>query len=253
MSATISRICRYPVKSLNAEELTEVTVQPDRTLPGDRRFAIARGSRQVETHPESWVSYDNFVTLRRSERLAQLQVSFDAESGQMALRRKGRTVAQGKVTEPLGRTIVDQFLAAFLKDDLQGAPKLVDARDIALTDSDDPEISFINLASVRDLERVVGQPVDPLRFRGNFYIDGLPAWAEMDWVGRRFQAGAATFEVTEPIERCAATTVNPDTAQRDINIPKLLQRGYNHICMGVYAICRAGGTIRQGDTLQPPD
>lgn len=253
MSATIARIHRYPVKSLSAEELSEIQVTPGAALPGDRRFAIARSGQSVPTQPDTWVSFDNFVTLRRSERLAQLDATFDADSGQLVLRRKGRTVAQGKATEPLGRTLIDQFLAAFLKDDVQGTPKLVDAGEISLTDSDDPEISFINLASVRDLERVAGQPIDPLRFRGNFYLDGLPAWAELEWVGKSFRVGEARFEVTEPIERCAATTVNPETAERDINVPKLLQRGYKHINMGIYAICRAAGTVHQGDTVIPPE
>ncbi len=46
--------------------------------------------------------------------------------------------------------------------------------------SDVPEkcLSLINLASLRDLERVVRAPVDPRRFRANICFEGAPAWAE---------------------------------------------------------------------------
>ena len=37
---------------------------------------------------------------------------------------------------------------------------------------------LINLATVRDVERIVGAPVDPLRFRANLYFEGAEAWAE---------------------------------------------------------------------------
>jgi uncharacterized protein YcbX len=47
--------------------------------------------------------------------------------------------------------------------------------------------------------------------------------------------------------RCAATQVNPDTAQRDIDLPRELRQAFGHADMGVYAEIVAGGTVRQGD------
>lgn len=35
-------------------------------------------------------------------------------------------------------------------------------------------VSVINLESVRDLERRTAHEIDPLRFRANVYVDGLP-------------------------------------------------------------------------------
>ncbi len=100
-----------------------------------------------------------------------------------------------------------------------------------------------------DLERVTGAAVDPLRFRANVYFEGAPAWAEFDWLGREIAIGAARLRVTARIDRCAATHVNPETAARDMNVVKALQRGFGHIDMGVYAEVISGGEIATGDGI----
>ena len=84
--------------------------------------------------------------------------------------------------------------------------------------------------------------LDPLRFRGNLYLDGLPAWREFAWVGRRVRIGAEVeLEILRPIERCKATSIDPATARADLNLPALLAGGEGHIYCGVYArVLRAG-------------
>ena len=105
---------------------------------------------------------------------------------------------------------------------------------------------------MKDLERVTRSPVDPRRFRANVWIEGAPAWQEFDWVGREISIGRLRLKVVEPIERCAATNVNPDTAERDMNIPLTLRRGFDHICMGIYAEVLNDGEIAIGDALDAP-
>ena len=250
MTARVERICRYPVKGMSAEELPEVTLTVGQRMPEDRRFAIARGSSEIDSSSPEWRSPESFVTLMRTEKLAQLRTRYDAETGQLTVLRGGKPVSTATITDPLGRVVIEQFLAAFLSGDVQRAPKLVDAGAALMTDVPEPYISLINLASVRDLERVVGKPVDPLRFRGNVYLDGLEPWEEMQWIGKTVTLGGARLEVAEPIERCAATTVNPETAERDINIPKELQRGYRHVNMGVYASVVESGRVAVGDAVE---
>ena len=97
------------------------------------------------------------------------------------------------------------------------------------------------------------QPVDPLRFRGNLYIDGLEAWGEMRWVGKEIAVGdAVRLKVVDPIGRCAATNVDPKTGVRDLNIPLTLRRGFGHSECGVYAKVVQGGVVKTGDALAPP-
>ena len=96
------------------------------------------------------------------------------------------------------------------------------------------------------------KPVDPLRFRGNLWLVELEAWRELDWVGPNVTIGNVSLNVTQRNKRCAATSVNPKTAKRDINVVKSLQRGFGHIDMGVFAWVAATGTIRQGDEVSLP-
>jgi len=250
MSKSIRAIYRYPVKGLSAESLPQVALAPDRALPQDRRFAIARAAvRPGDPMEAGWQPKSAFYQLQRDERLAQLRVAFDDDTDQLVLFRHGRQVAQGKAGDPLGRTLLTQFLTAFLASAGQGTPRLVEARGFAYTDVSDPLISLINLASVADLERIVGRPVEPLRFRANLYFEGAQAWEEVKWIGRRLQIGGVTFKVVDAIERCAATNVDPETAERDLNLPLALQRGFGHCQMGVYIRVLEAGQVAAGDPL----
>src|SRR6266536_2620057 len=118
----------------------------------------------------------------------------------------------------------------------------------------DKYVSLINLASIAALEAFVAAPVDPLRFRANIYLEPAPAWSELDWIGSEITLGGARLRVIAPITRCAATQVNPATAERDLDIPAALQRGFGHNLMGIYAEVVEGGEIAIGDGLMllPP-
>jgi len=95
----------------------------------------------------------------------------------------------------------------------------------------------------------MGVPVDPIRFRANIYFDGPSAWSEHDWIDSEIAIGAARLRVISPITRCAATQVNPATAERDLDIVAALGRSFDHTNMGVYAEVVAGGEIAVGDAL----
>ena len=249
MSATVTQIHRHPVKGLNAEPLARAALTPGEGLPHDRRFALAHGSTRFDTQAPEWRPKTQFLMLMRDEKLAQLRIAFDDETGELAVNRAGKQVVRAKATEPLGRTLIEQFFAGFMGTAARGAPRLLEAPGHAFTDVPEKCLSLINLASVRDLERVMREPVDPLRFRANIYFEGAPAWAEFNWVGKEIAIGAARLQVTARIDRCAATNVNPKTAIRDMNVVKALQRGFGHIDMGVYAGVVTGGDIATGDRI----
>ena len=111
-------------------------------------------------------------------------------------------------------------------------------------------VSIINLASVRDLEQRLGRPLDPLRFRANLYVEGWPAWAENDFEeGRPMSVGAASAKVFKPIVRCAAPGVDPETAERDIDVTGELFRHYGHTLCGVYIQVTGAGAVKEGDAV----
>lgn len=253
MAIEVADICRYPIKGMSVESLERVALTPDRGLPEDRRFALAHGSSRFEAGPPQWRDKSQLLCLMREEKLAQLRSAFDPETGFMEIHRGGKQVVRANATEALGKALIGQFFAGFMGAAARGTPKLVEAQTgagaEAFTDTKEPFVSIINLASVNDLERVIREPVDPLRFRANFYLSGAEPWAEFNWVGREIDLGAARLKIAERIERCAATNVNPDTAERDLNIPRALSKGFGHVDMGVYAIVTRGGTVARGDSV----
>ncbi len=249
MTMSVVDICRYPVKGLNAESLERVTLAAGQGLPHDRRFAIAHGSARFDREAPHWLPKSNFFMLMRDEKLALLRASFDPESSKLTIQRAGKQVVSADPTDLLGRTLIAEFFSGFLGDAARGAPKLLEAEGHMFSDIPKKQVSIINLASVRDLERVVRRPVDPLRFRANLYIDGAPPWQEMTWTGSTVRVGAAELRVEAPIGRCAATNVEPDSGERDLNIPRTLQAGFGHARMGVYATVCRGGQVAIGDSL----
>ena len=254
MTVTVAQICRYPLKGLTAETLDDVELTPGKTLPHDRRFALALGSTPVDGPRIGWLPKTSFLSLVNQEKLAKLRTRFEPDGSILTVERGGKQVARGDVTTPVGRAMIEEFCAAFMGDGARGRPKLVEAADgDVLSDHPNAVISIINLASVKDLERVTGKPINPARFRGNIFLEGLDPWVEFDWVGREIAIGGARLEITQRIDRCAATNVDPETAERDLNIPKDLQRGFGHVDLGVYGRVTDGGRVAAGDRLDSPD
>jgi len=249
-TATLIKIYRHPVKSLTAEALETVALEPGKALPNDRRFALTLGSTPTDGTVSEWMPKTKFVALMRSEKLAALETEFDDATDTLTVLRGGKQVARGKLTDGIGRATIEEFFAAFLGDEAKGRPKLVSAADDhVLSDHASPVVSFLNLASVKDLERVTKTPVDPIRFRANFWIEGLEPWAEFEWLGREVTVGGVKLAITERIDRCAATNVNPSTAERDLNIPKALQMGFGHVDMGVYGRILSAGEVKTGEAV----
>ncbi|MGB9648403.1 MAG: MOSC domain-containing protein [Stellaceae bacterium] len=259
MAAIVTAIYRYPVKGLSAERMDRVAFIPGECLPHDRRFAIALGSTLFDPQRPEWLSKIHFIMLMRDEKLAQLQTRFDAESDELTITEDGRLLLRERMTETTGRTLVAEFFTDFLGGAVNGPLRVVEAPGHAFADArrkpnatSDKYVSLINRASIAALEAAMGVPVDPIRFRANVYFDGASAWSEHDWIDSQITLGAARLRVISPITRCAATQVNPVTAERDLDIVAALGRAFGHINMGVYAEVMTGGDVALGDALLAP-
>jgi uncharacterized protein YcbX len=242
-------IYRYPVKGLSAEAMTTVNLEAGETLPYDRAWAIENGGRSFDPAAPRFLPKIHFLMLMRDERLAALMTRFDEETQTLTINRDGRAVVSGGLSTPTGRMVIEQFLAAFMKQSLRGAPRIVSAPDHTFADSREKCVHLVNLASVRELERTAGRAVDHLRFRPNLVIDGVAPWTELSWVGRDITIGAARLIVTARTERCAATNVDPATGARDMDIPAVLGRKWGHMDFGVYAKVTTGGALSVGDAV----
>ena len=252
----VTAIYRYPVKGLSAEKIDRVTLLPGDCLPHDRRFAIALGSTTFDPEHPEWLPKTHFVMLMRDEKLARLQTRFDVESGVLSIAEGGQVLLRAPMSDPAERRLVAEFLTNFLGDAVDGPLRVVSASGHAFADArrrpnatTDKYVSLINRASIEALEAAIGVPVDPIRFRANTYFGGASAWCEQDWIDSEINLGAARLRVISPITRCAATQVNPVTAERDLDIVTALGRTFGHTNMGVYAEVVAGGEMSVGDLL----
>ena len=250
-SAQIAGLYRYPVKGLSPEPLPAVALEPGQTLPADRRYAIENGPSGFDPAAPQWLSKTYFLMLVRHEWLASLHTHFDDASYVLTIRQNGAIAVQGDLETPDGRAAIEQFFAKSYSRQIKGPPKILSSEGLSFSNVDNKVVSIINLASLRAIEDVAGQPLHPLRFRANLYAEGWPAWHEFDLVGRTLAIGDVRLKVVKRTVRCAAIDVDPETAARDLNLPRTLMQRFGHADCGVYAEAIASGEIAAGDTIMP--
>ena len=247
----IDAIYRYPVKGLSPEPLQRVALTPGETIPFDRAYAVENGPSGFDPAAPKHFPKIAFLMLMRHERLAELRTRYDDATSTLTIRKDGAIVAEGRLDTEEGRRGIEAFFDRFSAEDLRGPAKVLRSPGHSFSDAADKLLSLINLETVRAIADEIGAQLHPLRFRGNLYVDGLPAWAEFGWLGRRVTAGGATFEVTRRIDRCAATNVDPETAARDRTLPRDMLIAYGHADCGVYLKVISGGEIATGDKIAP--
>ena len=249
-AAAITDLYRYPIKGLSPEPLNQTSLEPGKTVPGDRGFAIENGPIGFDpAHPKFFPKF-NFLVLMKNERLAALRTHFDDASQVLSISLNGSEVIRGDLSTAEGRATIESFFADNFASELRGPPKVLYSPGYSFSDLAAPVISIINLASVASLESVIGRPVDPLRFRGNIHVRGWDAWSERSLVGKELRIGQARLKVIDEIVRCAATNVDPTTAERDMEIPKTLMQSFGHNFCGIYAEVITGGNIAAGDAIE---
>src|SRR5262245_10132160 len=246
----VHAIYRYPVKGLSPEPLARAKLAVAETFPADRLYAIENGPSGFDPAAPRHQPKQRYLMLMRNERLARLRTRFHDASHTLVIETEGREAARADLRTAEGRAAIEGFFAAFCADELRGAPKVLHAPGFSFSDVARKVVSIINLASVAAVEGVVGAPVHPLRFRGNVYVAGWPAWREFDLVGQEVMIGKhARLRIIKRIVRCAATNVDPDTGIRDLSIPDTLMRCFGHADCGVYGEVVEAGQIAVGDEL----
>jgi uncharacterized protein len=176
--AQIAGIYRYPVKGLTPEPLPSVVLAAGQTLPADRRYAIENGPSGFDPTDPKWMSKAYFLMLQRDEWLAGLQTHFDDASNVLTIRHNGAIAAQGNLETSEGRAAIERFFAADFAGAIKGPPKVLSGGGHSFSDVAQKVVSIINLGSVGAIENLIGQPVHPLRFRANLYVEGWPPWHE---------------------------------------------------------------------------
>jgi GntR family transcriptional regulator / MocR family aminotransferase len=267
---SVRAIYRYPIKGLSAQPMQGVTLEAGKPFPFDRVFALVRPNVPVDVEAPRWAKKGLFLMLMLDDSLARVQTFLDEESLELAVVGapapsalpaaasgssvpRTTTLLKANLGNREGRAAVEAFFREHVPE-LRAAPRLVRAQnDAHFMDKPDSVMSCINLATLRSLEAQWGRAIHPLRFRANFYVDGLRPWEEFDWIGSDIQLGDVLFRVDRRNGRCGATNVNPETGGRDMDIPGSLRKSFGHKDLGIYLVARTAGKVVVGDPVTVPD
>ncbi|MDE8347021.1 MAG: MOSC domain-containing protein [Acidocella sp.] len=250
----IDSLYRYPVKGLSPEDLPQAILAPGCCIPWDRAFALAQGDASFDAANPAWVPKTNFMCLLRNARIALLKTSFNDRKNLLTIVAPDATSITANPLTAEGRAHLTQFLTLYLGPEAwfgtnQTPPSFHHIPDHSFCDHVSQVVSLIGLGSLGALTAVAGHR-DKRRFRANIYVDNIPPWEEFNWLGKSIRIGTATLLVQDRIDRCGATSVNPDTAIRDANPVRELQQNFGHVDLGVFAEVTNAGTIKPGDIIQ---
>lgn len=248
----VASLYRFPVKGLAGEPLDAVDLSAGAGVPHDRRFAVLRGDTAFDAASPRWVAKEKCVMLMRDHALARLRLRFDPGTATVALSAPGEPVLEASLATDEGRARAAAYVARVAQPP-GGAPRLVEAGAMSFTDVPENCVSIVHQVSIDALAAAMGRPLHPLRFRANVYVAGGEPFAELGWLGRELVLGGAVVRPFARIPRCAATNVDPETADRDLAVPKAIKQNFGHVDMGVYAEVVRAGRVAVGDSLTPPE
>lgn len=242
----VGHLWRHPIKGHGVEAVGAVAFAAGATMPWDRVWAIAVEGAKVAPGAREWARCANFSRGAKSPELMAIRAVVDEAAGQVTLRHPRQTPITVDPDDPADAARLIAWVTP-LADPGRAGPAFVVRADVGMTDSPFPSISILNRASLAALGERLGMDLAMERFRGNLWLDGLAPFAEFDLVGREIRIGDAVLAVREPITRCVATMVDPDTGVPDADTLGGLEAGWGHRDFGVYAEVVTGGRVAIGD------
>ena len=99
------------------------------------------------------------------------------------------------------------------------------------------------------MEGILPKKIQTSIFRGNLYFDGIEAWKERSWIGKKLKINNITFKVEKNIPRCVAINLKPQTDDNSFNLLKTLKQTYDHYDMGVYLTPENDGEINLSEKI----
>ena len=258
--ARVVALFRYPVKGFTPEACEVLTALPEGRVAGDRalgfRFADSP-ARDAE-----WSRKHEFVALVNTPGLARLKLHFDHEALWLRV-----SIGEVRLVEDVldtdGRTriaaAIQEHVLGLGENPLAGHPERLplrlvgDGRTPRYQDNVAGQITLHSRASLDAVAAAVRDPAfDETRFRSNIVIDGVRAWTENEWLGRKIRIGGTVFEVARNKTRCLATHANPVTGERDVPVMMTLVSAFRQkeptFAVGIVT-SGPGGEIRVGDDV----
>ena len=251
---------RYPVKGFTPESCDRLFVLPEGRVAGDRALAFRFADTQLPE--DAWSRKYGFTVLANTPGLARLETRFDPGSRRLRIRLDSELIADEYLDDSGRRRLeaaVERYVLGLPDNPLTGHPERRPLRLIGdgitprYQDSQQGQITLHSRESLSSAAAALRDPaLDEQRFRSNIAIEGVGAWEEQNWMGRRLRVGAVEFDVSRPKTRCLATHANPRTGERDLRVMETLVRafGQREPTFAVALMTSGpGGEIRVGDPV----
>lgn len=240
----VTALYRHTLKSHGREALDSVTLHAGQSMPFDRHWAVAHEASKADG--SKWAPCVNFSRGSKAPGLMAINAQFDEVTGQLTLSHPN---CDDLTFDPdRDQTRFLEWVRPLVPADRAQPARILRLDGRGFTDSPYPSVSLCNTASHAAVESLHQGPLSPLRWRGNVWFDGAAPWAEMEWVGRDIRLGGAVLRVRDLAQRCAATTANPETGERDADTLRALDI-LGHQYFGIYTEVIETGEVRIGDTV----
>ena len=254
MNCKIKSIHYFPVKSVSFQNIETSNIKKNLGMANDRIFAFSRGidsnkSKLLEKDPNQR-KLNNFLTLKNSPALNKYNFFYKNEKLTLTYQEKELVTISPDNEEE--RLLLTNKLTE-LESSLSKPIILLKNKDFPFYDTSHSNkifnsMSLVNLKSVDDFQSKINQKVEFERFRANFYVEGIDAWEERNWIDKIIKINNVSFKVEKNIPRCVAINLKPKT-DTAINLLKSLKDQYNHFDMGIYLTALDDGDINVGDKV----
>ena len=256
MNGIISSIYFSPIKSLSFTNIDSCEIKKNLGILNDRKFAFSRiidaeKALLIEKNPNER-ELNNFLSLKNSPVLNKY--NFTYKDNKLALTLGGEEIVSITADDLEQRFKLINKLVD-LESSLMKPIFLMQNNEFPFYDTSNSNkvfnsVSLINLNSIKDFEKRINQKAEFQRFRGNFYVDGIDAWEERNWIGKTIKIDKVLFKVERNIPRCVAINLKPKTDNSSLNLLQSLRKAYNHFDMGIYLRSLNDGKVKVGNTIK---
>jgi uncharacterized protein len=251
---------RYPVKSFTPEACDVLTVLDEGRIAGDRVLGIRFANSGVPDNV--WSKKHEFVALVNTPSLARLNLRFDHKLLRLHISLENSVLVDEALDDNGRKRIaaaIEDYVLQLDENPLSSHTERMPLRVVGdgvssrYQDNETGQITLHSRESLAAVATAVGDSnLSEQRFRSNIVIEGLEAWDEQSWVGRKIRIGKVIFDVVIPKGRCLATHANPHSGERDLPILQTLTHAFNQkkptFAIGMLT-SGAGGQISIGDKV----
>ncbi|MDC0834704.1 MOSC domain-containing protein [Geitlerinema sp. CS-897] len=258
----VRQIFVHPVKGLSPQSIAQAELRENWGMVCDRAF----GLMFVDTGKEPgrlapWQQKKHFAVQNDWPQLAALCCHYDFDSQTLTVKRNQEVLLSAKTNDEGDRDRIGAFFTEYLQTlTPSSAARHPQKASICFVgtatgetqyrDREPGQISIISQATFDAIAQAVGvEAIDPRRFRPNFVVEGIAAWEEFNWIGRRVKLGSVLVEITAPIGRCFNINVNPDTGEADLPLLARLPQHFGHARTGVIAKVLTSGAVTTHDEI----